>query len=115
VCRGVGIKDVVVIDAYDLAAVRSEIERALGTDEPTVLIVRGPCQLKVRGPSAEVAWVDPATCNACENCLRIGCPALIRSEGKVAVLVDLCTGCNLCVQVCPQNAISIQMRQGGRP
>ena len=111
VCRGVGVRDVVVIDAYDLATVRSEIERALGTDEPTVLIVRGPCQLRVRGPSAEVALVEPATCNGCENCLRIGCPALIRSEGKVVVLPDMCTGCNLCVQVCPQNAISLRARE----
>ena len=45
-------------------------------------------------------------CVQCRKCIKeIGCPALIISEGKVAIDKGLCTGCGLCSKICPVNAI----------
>jgi indolepyruvate ferredoxin oxidoreductase alpha subunit len=42
-------------------------------------------------------------CNACIKLL--GCPALIKQDGKTIIDRSLCTGCGVCAQVCPYKAI----------
>jgi len=57
--------------------------------------------------------VDPETCNGCGTCFRVGCPAILKSETidprtnqpKATIDALLCTGCTVCLQVCPQRAI----------
>ena len=52
-------------------------------------------------------------CNGCTMCLRIGCPAILKSDEldektqRPKALIDplLCTGCEVCAQVCPVEAI----------
>ena len=107
-CRGLGVEDVKVVDAYNLEEIERELKRTLQTDEPSVLIVRAPCRLQLRAPRTEVSWIDPDRCVGCEACLRAGCPALTRKDGKVAVMAHLCTACRLCVQICPHDAIMLR-------
>ncbi len=114
-CRALGVSDVQVLDAYDLEGIEREIQRTLQTDEPSVLIVRSPCRLQMRTTYESVSWVDPEKCIGCEICLRVGCPALTRSEEKVAILTDLCTACEVCIQVCPHDAISLVQRERTAP
>jgi indolepyruvate ferredoxin oxidoreductase alpha subunit len=55
-------------------------------------------------------------CNGCTICFRIGCPAILKSEelderyGRPKALIDesLCTGCEVCAQVCPRDAITFR-------
>jgi indolepyruvate ferredoxin oxidoreductase alpha subunit len=57
--------------------------------------------------------VDEDVCNACGFCFRVGCPAILKSEtmdertGRAKAEIDplLCTGCTVCLQVCPRSAI----------
>ena len=51
-------------------------------------------------------------CTACGACFRVGCPAISQSEetnekGRRKSEIDpaLCTGCAICAQVCPAEAI----------
>ena len=51
-------------------------------------------------------------CNGCALCFRIGCPALLQSEErdekyqrpKAVIDQVLCTGCELCAEICPRDA-----------
>jgi indolepyruvate ferredoxin oxidoreductase alpha subunit len=104
-CKGLGVADVQVINAYDNATIEEEINRAVQSPEPSVLIIRAPCVLQERLTHAQVSWVEPDKCVACWACLATACPALIRRDGKVAVIADMCTDCEVCNQVCPYDAI----------
>ena len=50
--------------------------------------------------------VDIDKCVGCRKCIReIGCPGLIIRDGQVTIDESLCTGCGLCSQICPFEAI----------
>ncbi len=105
--QGIGVRDVNVIDAFDLKAIESTIRRCVETDEPSVIIVRGPCPLQAR-TSGTPLNVNSEKCDSCFACLRLGCPAISVSEEKSRIETSLCVGpgCGICAQVCPQQAIS---------
>lgn len=104
-CKGLGVEDVQVINAFDTNAIERELSRSLQTEEPSVLIVRAPCVLQERASYPQVSWVEPEKCVSCWACLATACPALIRQDGKVAIIPDMCTDCEVCNQVCPYDAI----------
>lgn len=105
VCRGLGINRVKVIDPYDLAECERILKEELAADEPSVIISRRPCALLkyVKHPGPMTA--DTQKCVGCKNCLKIGCPAIVLSEGKVSIDQTLCTGCRVCSQLCPTGAL----------
>ncbi len=111
-CKGLGVQDVQVINAYDNAAIERELNRAVQSPEPSVLIIRAPCVLQERLSHPLVSWVEPEKCVSCWACLATACPALIRQDGKVAVVADMCTDCEVCNQVCPYDAILRVERSG---
>jgi len=55
-----------------------------------------------------VALVDEEKCFGCGICVN-GCPqGAITMEGRVAKIIsDKCTGCGICVGRCPRSAISL--------
>ena len=109
--QGIGVTDVNVVDAFDLSAIKSTIERCLETDEPSVIIARGPCALQVKAKGTPFE-VDVDACSGCYDCMEIGCPGLSISGDVVAIDPSVCVGtaCGVCAQVCPQEAISEMKR-----
>ena len=78
-----------------------------------MLITEEECALL---PSARKRWVPLEVldnCNGCTLCFRIGCPAILKSDEldektqrpKALIDASLCTGCEVCAQVCPRDAI----------
>ena len=108
-CRGVGVRDVNVIGAFDLPTIEATIRRCVETDEPSVLVVRGDCPLKVR-EKGKALVVDLEECDRCFNCLRVGCPAISRDNDDVRIDNLMCVGdkCSLCLQVCHRQAIKVR-------
>ncbi len=106
--RGIGVKDIKVIDAFDLKALRSGVRDSLNRPEVSVIIVRGACAVRVR-KRANPRVVDIEKCNQCGTCLKLGCPAIQSRDGQVFIEPTLCAGdiCTICEQLCPKKAISI--------
>ena len=104
-CRGLGVKDVQVLDALDPVSIERELLRTLQTPEPSVLILRKECVLQGRSKSSMVSWVDPDKCTGCWACLVSACPAIVRREGVADILPKMCTGCEVCNRICPHDAI----------
>jgi indolepyruvate ferredoxin oxidoreductase alpha subunit len=117
--RALGVKNVKVINPYDLAASERVIKREVRRPEPSVIISRAPCVLSRREKklSGEALFVNADACAGCRACLRLGCPAMTwvkeegvngegkKRKGRAAIDSFLCNGCTLCAQVCKFGAI----------
>ena len=59
------------------------------------------------GEKAPIYKVDIAKCNdKCDTCISVlGCPAITRDGTKAYIDNFTCTGCGICVQICPYKAI----------
>lgn len=97
-CRACGVKDLKIVDAYDVKGVEKAVKESLANDEVSVIIAQRPCALLDKSPKPKVKVTD---CRNCGICMRIGCPAI--SMGKDGVQIDIhqCTGCGVCSQICP--------------
>ncbi len=106
IVRGVGVKHVRVVDAFNLKDLRTAVRESLEVPELSVIVVRGDCAAHVKRRSVP-SVVDAEKCNQCGTCLLIGCPAIQSEEGQVRIDPGLCYGqaCAVCHQLCPRHAI----------
>jgi indolepyruvate ferredoxin oxidoreductase alpha subunit len=106
--HGAGVKNAAVVDAFDLKAIRTELRRALASEDLEVVIIRGDCPTFTR-KKAKPLHVLAKKCDDCGACLLIGCSGITRNDaGGIAIDSAVCLGedCTLCQQVCPSNAIA---------
>lgn len=113
IVKACGIEKAVEVDAYDLEALESTLKEHLDAQEPSVVVVKGPCVVYLKMVGKNGRKVDASKCIACGRCFKLGCPAIFRGEAvadgkrfKSTIDLTLCTGCTLCEQVCPSGAIS---------
>jgi Pyruvate/2-oxoacid:ferredoxin oxidoreductase delta subunit len=112
--RSLGINKVKTVDAYHIKEIEDTLKEWVKEDDPAVLITKHECALL---PEARKRYlpleVDHDICNGCSLCFRIGCPSISKSEtmdpkyNRPLAQIDplLCTGCEICAQVCPRDAI----------
>jgi len=103
--RGIGIDDLQVVSAFNLKDIKTAVSKALQSDTPSVVIVRGDCPNNVRVKKTPYQ-VDAETCINCHACLRLGCPALRIGNDSVFIDTESCIGCGVCAQVCPKKCIT---------
>jgi indolepyruvate ferredoxin oxidoreductase alpha subunit len=113
IARACGVEFVEVVDPFDLKNAIDVLERAIRFNGPSVVICRRLCAIidqrekREKGEKAVPYQVDQERCddrcNACINLL--GCPAIIKEDGKTVIDGSMCNGCGVCAQVCPHQAI----------
>jgi indolepyruvate ferredoxin oxidoreductase alpha subunit len=116
-CRSLGAH-VEVFDPFDLKNTTASLLRLMDEEgSARVVIMRRECEM-VRAKREKkfpyLVHVDPGTCigEACgcnTVCTRLfQCPGLIWDKETCKAKIDeaVCTGCGLCVDICPEGAIS---------
>jgi len=104
--RACGIERVVTIDPYDIENTQKIIDEELNADEPSLIVSYAPCPLRERKRVGEIRWIDEKICKNCKMCLKLGCPAIDGTGEKPVINKLMCSGCGLCQQICPFDAIS---------
>lgn len=111
VVKGCGVEDVHTVDPYDIKGTIALFSQVLASDSLSVVISRRVCPLaiKKKGASRPVTYqVQREKCVGCKTCIvQFTCPALAFDGDKVRVLVEACSGCGCCAQVCPKKAIEV--------
>ncbi|MCL2101353.1 MAG: indolepyruvate ferredoxin oxidoreductase subunit alpha [Fibromonadales bacterium] len=99
-----GVKNVAVVDPYDLEAVEKTIKEQLEKDGVSVIVAKRPCVLLDKAPKLDCVEIEG--CKKCGICLKLGCPAIRKNEDKsVSVDSTLCIGCMICEKVCKSGSI----------
>ncbi len=106
-CKAVGVKNVLTIDAFDIKALESAIKESVNGDTLTVIITKAPCAL-LKGQKFPYKCVcDTEKCKKCGMCLKIGCPAITKqADGTIKIDESMCNGCGLCKSYCKFDAIN---------
>lgn len=110
--KALGVNHIYDVDSYNLEKTVEILNEASKLDEPTVLITNQPCVLYPYRLPAKPYDVNLEKCNGCQVCIHIGCPSISHLDQTtekglhlIAIDPDTCTGCSLCEQVCPEDAI----------
>jgi len=115
--KALGIRHVKTVEAFEMDEIEATLKEYLKLDEPSVLITREPCALL---PEGRKKWIPLAViaekCNGCGLCFRVSCPAILKSEEldehyqrpKAIIDAGVCTGCEVCAQICPRDAITFR-------
>jgi indolepyruvate ferredoxin oxidoreductase, alpha subunit len=112
---GCGVDFIEVLDPYDLKKMSEVLKRASEyIHEPeggiAVVIARHPCLIAYKEDAVpetkKVVITDEcAECNFCIE--RFECPAIYHDQelGRTNINAGLCTGCGVCLSICPKGAI----------
>ncbi len=111
IIEAVGIEHTAVVDTYNYEEAVDRVREAVEYEGPSVIIARQLCALFPKKIPIEPYYIDDE-CNGCGACFRIGCPAIQPSgetteKGLMKAIISesACTGCELCMQVCPIDVI----------
>jgi len=118
IAKACGVKFVEVIDPFDLKTAIGTMEKAIRFEGPSFVVSRRLCAIidqrekRRRGEKTVPYFVDQDKCNIkCGACIKLlGCPAIIKQDGKTVIDSSLCTGCGVCAQICPYEAIIREQR-----
>lgn len=112
IVKGCGVRFCRTGDPIDLPGFTRLVKEAVEfarSDSVAVVIAKSPCLVDRNRPKQRRAQVEvDATCTGCRLCTnQFECPALVYDEESRKVSVDLliCSGCGVCLDVCPTQAI----------
>ena len=109
--KATGAGYVQVIDPGNLENSMETFKEGLQYQGVSVIISRSPCiMVPKKGKKTAIFQVNQEKCTRCQICLKqFNCPTIYKKEDdSIHINHLLCTGCGVCVQVCPQKAIEVK-------
>jgi indolepyruvate ferredoxin oxidoreductase alpha subunit len=109
VVKAIGIRHVAVIKPYKVKKSIAAIKQAIAHPGVSVVISEEMCTLYAKGLKKikKRAFRVSDKCKNHRTCINdFACPAFYLDEaGGVRIDPDVCVGCTVCAQICPENAI----------
>ncbi len=108
VVEAIGVPKVTVIKPFKVRKSIEAVREALNFKGVSVIISEEVCTLYAKG--LKTLKVRPFhITDKCKNhrtCINeLACPAFFLENNRVHIDADLCVGCAVCAQICPENAI----------
>jgi indolepyruvate ferredoxin oxidoreductase alpha subunit len=106
--RALGVPHVTVIKPYKVKKSVEAIKEALQFKGVSVIISQELCVLyaaSLKLPRRKPFQVSDKCRNHRVCMTRLACPAFYVWNERIKIDANLCTGCALCAQICPENAI----------
>jgi indolepyruvate ferredoxin oxidoreductase alpha subunit len=108
VVRALGVQHITTIKPYKVKKSIEAIREAILYDGVSVIISEEICALyakAIKEKQRRPFYVSDK-CKDHKNCLmELACPAFYVWNDRVKIDPNMCTGCAVCAQVCPENAI----------
>lgn len=106
-CEAIGVPRVVEINSFDTVTLEKTLKEFASDDTLSVIIAKAPCALLKGQVFPNICVENSDNCKKCGMCLKIGCPAITKTEdGKIKINKSMCNGCGLCQSYCKFNAIN---------
>jgi indolepyruvate ferredoxin oxidoreductase alpha subunit len=108
VVKAIGVPHVTVIQPYKVKKSITALKEALAYQGVSVVISQEMCTLYARGLKLLKARAFEITdkCKNHRDCINeLACPAFYLEGEQVKIDADMCVGCAVCAQICPENAI----------
>ncbi len=109
VVRALGVGHVSVVRPYNVQKSIAAIREAVAYDGVSVVISKEKCTLYAKGlkqVKGKSFRITDRCCNHRDCINDLACPAFFIDGDRVRIDADICTGCAVCAQVCPEHAIS---------
>jgi len=104
VLEGIGVDIIETVNPLQLQDTIQAVKNITSHKGVKALICKAPCVAMVKPEKPAVVLAEK--CINCKRCIQtLGCPGIIMEGNQVKIDESLCTGCGLCTQVCPVNAI----------
>jgi indolepyruvate ferredoxin oxidoreductase alpha subunit len=108
VVRAIGVEHVTVIKPYKVKKSIEAIKESINYEGVSVIISEEVCALYANAlklPRHKPFFVSDK-CKDHKDCIdSLACPAFYIWNDRVRIDANLCTGCAVCAQICPENAI----------
>lgn len=110
VVRGCGVKDVHVVKPFNIKKTIESLKSSMEYDGISVVISKEFCPLFARdigkARKAKPFTINQDKCKNHRDCIsKLACPAMYVEQDLVRINKNLCIGCSVCAQICPENAI----------
>jgi indolepyruvate ferredoxin oxidoreductase, alpha subunit len=108
--KGIGVKMVTVVNPKKVKETMEAVKKSLAFEGVSVIISQEICPLYARRvlppAKAKTFTVNESRCKNHRDCVNLfACPAFYIEKDRVKINENLCIGCAVCAQVCPEKAI----------